>query len=165
MTLLVRKIDLAKWMQNDAPHGGEISADAVTNCLRTVGNTLSTWSVASYSKVMDAVLAHVSGYDCLDTTDFVCIDTTFFHSNGIDILSAPGNTPVKDLIDTHVNISRLTFNSLGTIANMITNEIRDDKILRCTRGKMRNLIKDAIQHGRININDLKDGLRKHFPSN
>lgn len=45
MTLLVRKINRAKWMQNDILSEQDVSADAITICMKTVGNTLSVWQI------------------------------------------------------------------------------------------------------------------------
>src|SRR5680860_1384079 len=69
--LLVRKIEKAKWMQNDILNGEEVSADAITNCTRTNKNKLSLWFIQDESNLDDAVLALTSQAQHLETIDTV----------------------------------------------------------------------------------------------
>ena len=60
MSLLVRKINRAKWLQTDIAHGDDISADAITNCMKTTSNRLSVWEVESEARIEEAALAIAS---------------------------------------------------------------------------------------------------------
>lgn len=99
MSLLVRKIEKAKWMQNDIVGSEDISADAITNCMKTTGNTLSTWQIPGDNEIPEAILAIVSGHQYLDTIDIVCLDRSSLEIQGIALQSTLGNTPIQDLID------------------------------------------------------------------
>lgn len=161
MSLLIRKIEKAKWMQNDIVHDADISADAITNCMKTTGNTLSTWQISNNvdEEIDEAVLAIVSGHQHLDTIDVVCLNYRSLENQGIQIRLTPGKTPVKDLVDKHVDISGLTYKSLGVVANEIVQEIKQEKIIRYTKGKIKKLLNLALNKGRIQKDDLHELIR------
>ena len=161
MSLLVRKINKAKWMQNDIRSAEDVSADAITNDLKTQGNTLSAWQVAEET-IADAVLAIVASHQQLDTIDVVFLDPSSLESNGIMLQSTLGNTPVKNLIDQHIDICDLTYRTLGTVAEQIALALKEGKVVRYTKGKIKNLLKDAIDQGRLQMNDLNESLRKRL---
>ena len=74
MSLLIRKINRNKWIQNDAVPD-DVPADAITGgCVRTQRNTLSVWEVPDENKIDEAVLAIVSAGHHLETIDVVQID-------------------------------------------------------------------------------------------
>ena len=158
MNLLVRKINRAKWMQNDILCGEEVSADAITNCMKTKGNALSTWQISDQNEIADAVLAIVSFHEHLDTIDVVCLNPSCLEKVGVKFQPTQVNTPVKDLIERHVDICNLTYRSLGIVAEQIVNVIREDKVVRYTKGSIRKLLKTAIDLGRIEIGDLHNSI-------
>ena len=160
MSLLVRKIDKAKWMQNDILSGEDVSADAITNSLKTTDNTLSAWQVAGAEAIEDAVLAIVSSHKHLDTIDVVCLDPSSLESNGIRLQSTLGNTPVKNPISQHIGICDLTYRTLGTVAEQIVHVLKNGKDVRYTKGKIKKLLKDAIDQGRLQMDDLNESLRR-----
>ena len=71
MQLLVRKINRAKWDQNNICEGESPSGDAITIDLRTKNNTLSIWEINSEDEIEDAVLALTVAGDTLNTIDIV----------------------------------------------------------------------------------------------
>jgi hypothetical protein len=160
MSLLVRKINKAKWMQNDILSGEDVSADAINNSLKTTDNTLSAWQVAGAEAIEDAVLAIVSSHKHLDTIDVVCLDPSSLESNGIMLQSNPGGTPVRDLIDRHIHICDLTYRTLGTVAEQIVHALKEGKDERYTKGKIKNLLKNAIKLRRLQKDDLDESLRR-----
>lgn len=159
MSLLVRKIDRAKWIQNDIANGKEVSADAITNCMKTKDNTLSVWKIDNPSHVNDAVLAMASYFDHLDTIDIVVLDESALERAGLRIVPTPGNTPVKRLVDFHRLISELTYRTLGVLAGFTTQCFRETTVHRFTRGQLRTLLKEAITHGDLAQTDLKEHVR------
>lgn len=159
MPFLVRKIEKAKWMQNDVIGGEDISADAITNCMKTTGNTLSTWQIPVESDVSEALLAIVSGHQHLDTIDIVCLDRNSLESKGLTLEATPGNTPIKDLVDLHVDISKLTYITLGVVGKDIVEEIKKNKVMRYTKGMLKRLLNEAMLKGRFLKDDLNESLR------
>lgn len=160
MSLLVRKINKAKWMQNDVRSAENVSADAITNDLKTTDNTLSAWQVAGAEAIEDAVLAIVSSHEHLDTIDVVCLDPSSLESNGIMLQSNPGGTPVRDLIDRHIHICDLTYRTLGTVAEQIVHALKEGKDERYTKGKIKKLLTGAINRGCLQKDDLHESLRR-----
>lgn len=149
MSLLVRKIDKSKWLQNDIVSGEDVSADAVTNCMKTSGNTLSTWCIDNEAQIDDAVLAIVSAHQHLDTIDVVWMSQDQLGEEGIIMQDAPGFTPVVDLVDNHVDIVDLTYKSLGKVAHCIVKCFSDNYVKRYTRGSLKKLLRTAIESGRL----------------
>jgi hypothetical protein len=90
MSLLVRKIDKGKWLQTNISGGEDVSADAVTNCLRTKGNALSVWGVETEAEIDEAVLAIVTGHQHLETIDVVSLSPEHLAVNGIDYQQTQG---------------------------------------------------------------------------
>lgn len=159
MTLLVRKINRAKWVQNDISKGAEVSADAVTHCMKTSGNTLSTWKIDSIEEVEEAVLAIAAAQDHLDTFHVVCLDNKYLVDNGISTDSSPGITPVKELIDSHVDLCELTYRGLGVIADQTRQAFVNKSVLEYRFRQLKELLKKAIKDGRLNADDLKESVR------
>ena len=164
MPILVRKINMAKWMQNDILSGNDVSADAITNCMRTNQNALSTWQVNNENEIKEAVLAIVASHQHLDTIDIVFLDHDYLKKIGINLRSTPGDTPVKELINNHIDICELTYNSLGVIAKNIVQAIKDDKKKRVTKRELKTILSQAIESGRLVENDLHDSIRTKLRS-
>lgn len=159
MSLLVRKIERAKWIQNDIVNGAPVSADAITNCAKTTGNALSTWRVTDASALDDAVLAMSSRFDHLDSIDVVALEETTLAAAGLNIVSTLGVTPIESLVCTHRDIVELTYASLGTVANLIVQEFKADRVHRFTKGRLRELLMKAINGGVLRADDLKQSVR------
>lgn len=158
MPLLIRKIDKSKWLQNDIVSGEHVSADAVTNCLKTSSNTLSTWRIDNEAQIDDAVLAIVSAHQHLDTIDVVCMSQDQLGEVGINMQDAPGVTPVVDLVDNHVDIVGLTYKSLGKVAHCIVKCFSDNSVKRYTRGSLKKLLRTAIESGRLKAERISPSL-------
>jgi hypothetical protein len=159
MPLLVRKINKAKWMQNDILSGEDVSADAITTCMKTFQNALSTWRVSREEEVEDAVLAMVAGQERLETMDVVFIDRSSLEDKGINLKSTPGITPLKELINKHIDICDLTYRLLGVVAENIVRSIKDEKIKRYTKKDLKKILTEAIEAGRLHKNDLNEYLQ------
>lgn len=164
MTNLVRKISRAKW--KNAVDGGEIGADAITSCLRTSKNTLSTWRISEEKELPEAVLAIVSGLERIDTIDVVWLDRSSLEKYGLGCENTPesGITPIDELKDRHIDITNLTYNSLGIVANEVVCGIRDNRYKRVSAKDIKKMLKAAIDIGRLQEERLKDGVRKELQS-
>jgi hypothetical protein len=157
--MLIRKIDRAKWMSGDTVKYPPC-ADAITNCLKTNGNTLSVWRINNESEIEEAVLAIVSGQDHLDTIDVVMLDDDYFVKCQISTEETEGRTPVEDLKKSHSNLSSLDFWTIGMVAEHIIENIKKNKIKRFTIASLKRIIKDAIAKNRLELSDLKENIQK-----
>lgn len=158
MPLLIRKIDKAKWLQNDIVGGAEVSADAITNCVKTTKNTLSTWRIDDEAQLNDAVLAIVSVHDHLDTIDIVCMNQQLLVDEGINFQDTLGKTLISDMANKHVDVVDLTYKSLGIVANCITKCFAENSVKRYTRSDLKKLFQDAIQSGRLSVEKIAPSI-------
>ena len=158
MSLLIRKINRNKWLQNDTVPD-DVPADAITGgCVRTQRNTLSVWEVQDENKIDEAVLAIVSAGHHLETIDVVPIDREHLEQNEINCKEIPGRTKVKDLADTHVDLCNLAYRELGIIAYHIADKFRQGKVKRYRKKYLEEILRDAIQKKRLKITDLEDAI-------
>lgn len=160
MTLLVRKINKAKWHLDTFQDGDPVNADAITNCLKTSGNTLSFWAIQSEDLIEEAVLAIAASNDNLDTFDIVVLPISFFEENNFDIEHTPGSTKCQDLEDTHRDLAKLNVRHLAVLSNKIAGLVSSANARRYTLGSLKTIIKDAIEKGRIDPEVLPEGIKR-----
>ena len=159
MALLVRKINRAKWKIHPDITIEEIPADAITHCLKTSQNSLSTWRILDRGRLPDAVLAILAAGDHIETFDVVCIDSDLLESDGISLENTEGNTKFKNYRKEHVDISQLTHKTLGVIAEHIASEIQINSDKRFTKIELIQLLADAVDEGKIRKEDLKASMK------
>jgi len=162
MALLVRKIEKAKWLQNDILAGEDVSADAITNCMKTRMNALSVWEIGGEEELHNAVLAMASQFQHLDTIDVVVLLPAAVAEAGLSVRGTNGATPVKDLAGSHRDLVSLTYRSLGKLAGLIVDGIRQKNVHRYTKQQLKRLLEEAIQAGRLSRDQLQESLRSRF---
>jgi len=160
MALFVRKIETQKWIQNDILNGEDISADAITGCLRTKNNTLSFWYIESDEQIHDAVLAIVSGFEKAETIDVVTIEPELFNQNDLTCLSTEGLTPYEKFKNKHYDLTDLTYPKLGVVAKIIVECIRQDRNKKIPRKEIKEMILASLKNGEINKEKLNEKLIK-----
>lgn len=158
MSLLVRKIEQAKWLQNDILNGADVSADAITNCMKTKCNALSTWHIDNEEELDYAVLAIVAGHDHLDSIDVVWLSQEDLPERGLSVENSRGDTPLEEWADKHTDIVDLSYQSLGRLADCIVTCFREERVKRYTRSALKQLLRDAITSGRLNPDHLAGSL-------
>lgn len=157
--MLVRKVNGAKWRRNDLSVWDNVSADAITHCLKTNCDTLSTWKINSQDDINEAVLAIVSAGDFLEAFDVIPLEAEHLKANGIDSLKTVGDTPIIELRDQHFNLTDLSYKKLGIIANHIIDQINKDKMQRYTFGKLKSILQSAIHKGRLSSSGLANSIQ------
>ena len=160
MTFLVRKIVRGKWLNgNDICETvDEVSADAITNCIRTSKNTLSTWSIKEEQNIEEAILAIVSNHKHLDAFDVVFLDFEEIKSIGIEIKNTPGITPVESLKQLHFDLEGLNYKLLGGVSDLIIKSFKEERVKRYTRGQLKKILENAIKLGKLNGKDLNTSV-------
>lgn len=162
MPLIARKINRAKWGEAEVDTLDELWSDPITSCLRTSNNTLSVWSIDDSSELNEAVLAIVTGFRHLDSIDVVLIDIDDIEREGINYEQTEGLTPVDELKQSHIDIIDLNYSRLGLFAKLVQKNIHEDNCFRLTKGDLRKVISQAIQDGRLKIEDLNKHVAKLF---
>ncbi|HDT6574870.1 TPA: hypothetical protein QFT23_000968 [Bacillus cereus] len=163
MAFLVRKMARSKWPQEKFMEMdiNDLSADAITSCLRTSSATLSTWEIDSMEDLEDAVLALVAASQKIDTMFVVSIDKEKIINNGFQIEETPGKTLVEDLVETHKDIAGLTYQTIGTFASIMLESLHEEQVYRFTASKLKKILMNAIENGRLDKEALnEDMLRK-----
>ncbi|GAH41066.1 unnamed protein product [marine sediment metagenome] len=159
MALQVRKINKAKWLRADIVNGAEIPADAITNCLRTQQNNLSVWKIKSEDEIESAVLAIISGQPRLETIDIALLSPEYLEQNGVKFMATEGKTAVKMPKDIHFDMVELTYEKLGVIAYHIVEKFKEKKVFRYTRKKLKDILNNAINEKRLDINKLSEDIK------
>jgi len=160
MGLLVRKINRGKWPKVDNNDVFEISSDAITSCLRSTKNTLSVWEINSENDLDEAVLALVANFQRLESIDVVLLDGQDLIKANVKCIQTKGITPVKDLEDTHYDLSELDYFRVGLIAEHISKRIFLKKIKRYTITDLKRILVKAIDENRLSLEDLNESVRK-----
>lgn len=151
MPFLVRKIERGKWMQTDICNGEDVSADAITNCMKTTKNALSTWYIENETQIDEAVLAIVSNQEHLDSIDVVLLSQERLLGMDISIEVIAGITPILSLVDSHRNVVDLKYKSIGKLAGYIVESFKEEKVKRYTVGMLKKLLQNAIVSGKLKI--------------
>lgn len=159
---LVRKIDRGKWERGSLETLEQFSADAITNCMKTKGNTISTWAIKQDDPAerANAVLAMASTFTSLDTIHVVILDASHVESSGLRLEQTSGNTPVTELEDTHRDIVNLTYGSLGILATLIAKCITDKHVQRFTKKELRHILVSAVQSGKVELDKLHERVQR-----
>ena len=160
MSLLMRKIDKSRWLQTDIRKGEDISADAITNCMKTRQNIFSVWEIKNEAEIEEAVLAIVSNSQHLETIDVVLMDSKYLGEKGILSRRSSGVTPVMDLRDRHLDLLHLSYKKLGIIAYHIVDKFINNKVKRYTKGHLKAILIEAIKNSRLKLEDLSDTIQK-----
>ncbi|UYQ93957.1 hypothetical protein MKQ68_02465 [Chitinophaga horti] len=160
MPFVVRRINRAKWDQlKDA--NGDVSADAITICLKTTNNDLSVWRIDSLSDLEKAILALVTGACAvkLSTIYIVVINEDDIKNKGLQLTPTDGDTTITSLVKLHQDISSLTYNKLGAVKDLILHCFSSPTTFQTyTRKQLKDLIKDAITNNSISISELNPEL-------
>ena len=166
MQYVARKVSKNKWILRSYLGRDAIAADAITGgCIRTQSDALSVWECASGQQddVEPVVLALAAAGSHLDTIDIVILPKD--ELEGLDVARSEGNTPVQDLRPCHVDIQHLDTKGICQLARSIAAAVRSENELRCRRfreSEVERILRDAILTGRLNHEDLGEGLRNRL---
>lgn len=159
MSLLARKINRSHW-PDSVTAVSDIGADAITLSMRTSRNAMSVYEIPSTMNIDDAFLAISSNFQRLESFDIVTMEKQDLVNLHINCIQMEGITRVEDLKNTHLDISGLCYSKLGTIANYIACRILENHSVRRTKSKLKDILNQAIQDGRLDPNTLDRRLRQ-----
>lgn len=161
MSLLVRKVNRNNWDVN-VTNVSHICADAITNCMKTKKNSMSVYEITSEADINEAFLVIASTFDHADAFDVVLMEKEEIMNLNMNLIQNPGITPIQSLENTHYDISNLSYSKLGIIADYIIGRIRDNRIIRCTKGELREIFKEAITNGRLAPDLITERFRQEL---
>lgn len=170
MGFLVRKITKSKWfnvndIQNEILDPDDISADALTSCLRTSKNTLSLWRVddiENEDELNTIVLALVanSKSERLSTVDILYFeyDENLFDEKGINFEISDGDTTIKSCVDKHIDIVKLNLKTISIVVKLFCEFLNKSQSKRFSAKTIEKLLKKHLEN---NPND-KEGLTQEL---
>ena len=164
MSLFVRKIEIAKWKQRNILDGEQPSADAITRCMKTRRNKLSLWRIADEEELEEAVLAIVARHTHLETIDVLSMQPSLFDDKRLHLGESHGITPYTDFSNRHLDVGDLDYESLGHMADIIIESIRQDRSKRFTKSQLKHILAQGIRDGKILKSDLGPDVAKHLPA-
>jgi len=128
MNYYIRKYWNSKWHQYDEDTPARISADAITNCLKTQNNTLSLWQISDIDKIDDeGGLALIGTLQSIATIDTIIFTEEEFESLGFELKNSEGKTAVLGLKNTHSDIINLDIFSLTEFSKYLYKKLHDEE--------------------------------------
>lgn len=159
MSLLIRRINRGKW--DIDVEGNDVSADAITNCLKTFGNDLSVWKISSEKELEKAILALITGKNQtkICKLHYVVIEEELLRDVGLELKETDGDTAALELVKNHRDICNLTYVKLGVVKELIVKAIKEEKTDCYTRSKLLSILKEAIKKGEVKKENLRAPLK------
>jgi hypothetical protein len=163
MQYLARKIQRGKWEIKPYIPAEEIRADAITGGgLRTIDDNLSLWQCKnSREDVEEIALALASGMEKIEGIHIVLLKKKLLDNGNFSIESSPGRTPIVDLCNRHIDITKLTMIKICKIAEHVKSAlIVVSQFYQFTRAQIKEILCKAIKNDRIKIDMLGNNQQK-----
>lgn len=149
MSYLLRKISRKKWDQNVKATAEEITADAVTCCIKTFSNTLSVWHSPvddfDSKQVRILIYALASTMDRPDAIDLVWLSEDELLSLGIEIEETDGDSKCESANLLHRDLAKLRHKELGLVGVHIIEQLEHKKYYkRITRAQIIKVMLEAV---------------------
>lgn len=101
------------------------------------------------------------GLEKLNRCEIVYIDAQLFIDQGIEVVQEKGNTPLKELADTHYEALVKNYDGLGKFAKVILNSLKNDgNFVKISDRQVKNIIKHLVDSGRISSEQLNDTMQE-----
>jgi hypothetical protein len=160
MAFYIRKIDLGKWMQNKGvTDHTKLSADVITNCLKTTENKLSLWKIDTIDKLNETLIAITSGMEHLDRIAIVFFEDEKLN-NDLSLEVCAGRTPFSKFKNNHCDIVKLNYDSLGKFSKVVQDAIIENKYKQISRLEIIELLNKAISEHKLNIPEISEHVKK-----
>jgi hypothetical protein len=160
MSLLVRKIQRSKWGECSENIEIPVNSDALTNCLKTTGNTLSVWLADDDQDLDYAKIALIGTMTKLEKIDIVILDSPELLTNNIVLDETPGVTMAKSLIGRHRDLAKLTVLEMTKVSAIIQRKLVNNEVFRLGKPELIRLFKKAFENELICKTDLSEELQK-----
>ena len=153
MPYLVRRISRAKWDNEDYDylHNDNPPADAITSCLRTFNNELSTWLIEDVKDLNQAILCLVTGskQENINTLQLIYFDIEEISRRGLVFEKTPGDTVINEFQDSHFDIQSLNYDSLGVFKDIVLDCLRNGQCKTITKKTLKEILTDSVNKTKI----------------
>lgn len=148
MSYLVRRISRAKWDNEDFDYSvnNNPPADAITSCLRTFSNELSTWLIDDLNQLEQAILCLITGskQENLNTLQIIYFDLEEIEKRGLIVEKTPGDTVITEYQNMHFDIQNLTYETLGNVKDLVIDCLRSKQYRTITKKTLKDLLIKSI---------------------
>lgn len=172
MAYYVRKISRSKWQATPLSNDSEkailevkgVSADAITNCIKTKENKLSLWRVEDKNEVIEDIIPLIIGFERPDTCDVIYISEDTFLDEGIFIEQSlkDANTPIEELKQYHYNAIIYDYDGLGKFAKVVLKSLNNHKRFKGKEVKAK--LKEMLDNHEIEKDMISDKLFEKISS-
>ena len=167
MPYLVRKISRAKWDNEDFDYVNNDNppSDAITSCLRTFNNELSTWLIDDLKDLDKAVLCLITGskQENLNTIQLIYFEIEEINKRGLAIEKTTGDTVINEYQDMHFDILNLNYETLGTVKDIVLDCLRKDFCKTITKKTLKEILLNSVNNTKIlNKSLLNEKLQAVF---
>jgi len=155
----LRKITQGKWAKAWEMPGilpCDVDADTLTCDLRTDENKLSFWKVENDNDLDDAFIALASNMNSLGTIVAVKIKDDDFDK--LSFNEELGETPTFNINQKHCNIINLTYGTFEIVITAILKAIRENYVIRKTKGEMKSLLIKAYEDKKLNTQKISERI-------
>lgn len=159
---VARKISRAKWQPPEDRSGRKATADGVTACLKTSGNTLSLWRFRDESDLAEIALAMIANAERVEAIDLAWLDVSILDQ--YEHKESLGHTPVTDLQSRHIDLCHLDGRKLLDFADHLFDAVQSSHSARYTLKQLTGLLHQAVKDGRVLPDQLKDKVRQELAS-
>lgn len=161
---LARKITRAKWNERPGLVAAQLAADAVTVDLRTRNNALSFWrcGAASPEEINEAVLALAAGSERLDKIEVVWVSEEDLRTDGLTLAQTGGRTPVRSMVNQHVDVRELNYGRLGKVALRVLTAMGNGRCRRVAKNKVKGILAAAIATERLQPGELQPKVAREI---
>ncbi len=166
MTYYVRKIARSKWPQEILSDNTEkaqlqinsVSADAITNCIKTTQNKLSLWKVEERTDTIEDIIPLLVGFDKPDTCDIIYISEEDLKAEGLILeqSSEDANVRIEELKCRHYNAIVNNYEGLGKFSKVVLKSLNNHK--RYTSSVVKKKLKSMLNNNEINREVVSEEL-------
>lgn len=167
MPYLVRRISRAKWDNDDYDFLSDDNApaDAITSCLRTFENELSTWKINDLEELDKAILCIITGrnQENINSLQIIYFEVNEIFNRGLTLENTLGDTVISEYKNLHFDIRQLTYNGLGIIKDLVLDCLRNERCRTITKKSLKELLIKSTEVDKLfDKSLLHEKLQKAF---
>ncbi len=153
MSYLVRRISRAKWDNEEYDYSNDDNApsDAITSCLRTFNNELSTWLIDDLKDLNQAILCLITGskQENINTIHLIYFDIEEINKRGLSIEKTTGDTVISQYQGLHFDIKSLNYETLGVVKDIVLDCLRKDYYKTITKKTLKDILRESVNKSKI----------------
>lgn len=155
---LLRKISVAKWKASLKLGDDYLSADAITGCLRTSGNTLSVWRFSNDEEARQSLLALGSSLTKIETINYITLAVSDLEEDALRLVDSEGKTAAIASNILHRDIVDLDHGGLAKVAVHVKKKVKLDDFKTLSKGELKKMLVEGIASGALDAEILDKKL-------